>query len=444
MPNHRPIHHFTVQQGWLNDPNGLIYWQGQHHLFYQYNPLEARWGNIHWGHSTSPDLLHWQEQPIALTPTTFDAAGCWSGSSLAKDGTLHLFYTATATYNPTTDASTPSIAHASSTDGLHFQKHGVILESPQPLTFLAAKEGEYVGWRDPIVWQEGTDYLMTIGAGIRGRGGVVMLYQSQNLEQWQYIGELLAGDNPALQNLDLGEVWECPQLITLSPNTTIILISPWKNRAGFPPQAIIGSYTNSSFVAQHVQTLDAGDFFAPQAWQDNNKRWLCIGWIIEQRPSQQQQADNWSGSMSLPRELHFEQGKLMQYPIPELERLRSTKTTRGDTVEIIVQGEKTFGARVRATPDNLEYTSIYIEKNELIVDRQHASLDPNTTRDIRRVTLPKPSTELRIFLDASVIEVFAGGAAMAIRIYPTRADALEIQPIGTAQIIAYELKKLEK
>ncbi|NJK43455.1 MAG: glycoside hydrolase family 32 protein [Pleurocapsa sp. SU_196_0] len=203
--SHRPALHVTPTLGWLNDPNGLIHWRGQHHLFYQHNPKAARWGNIHWAHVTSSDLIHWQSQPYALAPdSSFDAAGCWSGSALEVNGELHLFYTATSRYDPVDDSGAPTIALASSRDGVHFMKRGVVLEPPHPLTFLRARSGEWMGWRDPVIWRDKNRYLMTVGAGIRGRGGVVMLYESSNLETWTEVGELRRGGRAPARGVGSG------------------------------------------------------------------------------------------------------------------------------------------------------------------------------------------------------------------------------------------------
>ncbi len=452
MDAHQPKLHFAPPKGWLNDPNGLIFWRGRHHLFYQHNPFKARWGDIHWGHAVSSDLLHWQHLPHALAPDTdLDAAGCWSGSSIAHDDELNVFYTAASQYDFATDVSQPCIARASSYDGVHFQKRiSPVLNAPKPLTFSEAQPNEYVGWRDPIVWCEGKKFLMTVGAGIRGRGGVVMLYESSNFEAWQSAGEMLAADDPKLQDIDLGEMWECPQLVRFN-GADALFISPWRNRIGLAPMVVTGMFDGSRFKPQHHQTLDAGDVYAPQIWTHND-RTLMITWFVEQRSKRDQLQAEYAGCLTFPRELRLRNDQLEQYPIRELESLRRQKfehDIRGGQLELRVVSSnqerfgvpERFGVNVRATSDDLERTEIYIDlkTRELVIDRTQSSLNEDVTRDVRRIALVTDQLELRVFLDGSTIEAFCAGTALAVRVYPTRTDALTVKVLGDAILEAWQL-----
>jgi beta-fructofuranosidase len=444
---HRPALHVTPTTGWLNDPNGLMHWRGQHHLFYQHNPDAARWGNIHWAHTTSSDLIHWQPQPQALTPnSSFDTAGCWSGSALEVNSELHLFYTATSRYDPVDDSGAPTIALASSRDGMHFRKRGVVLESPHPLTFLGARPGEWMGWRDPVVWQDENRYLMTVGAGIRGRGGVVMLYESTSLETWTEVGELLAGDAPELEGLELGEVWECPQLLRMNGGD-VLLLCPWTNRRGSPPVALVGRFDGSRFHASSHGVLDAGDLYAPQAWQDETGRWLLIGWLPEKRSVEAQLEAGYAGCMSFVRQLSLENGVLQQRPVTELEGLREKRLEEmysGSALEIRVSSQENdavqrHGVKICASPDDAEFTLVYLEGDELVLDRRQSSLNDTVTRDERRTRVKTQSRDLQVFVDGSVIEAFCAGVALSARVYPTRSDALEVHAIGAVSLEVWSL-----
>jgi beta-fructofuranosidase len=445
----RPSWHFAPRGGWLNDPNGLIHWRGQHHVFYQHNPSAARWGNIHWAHAVSSDLIHWQHLPHALHPdSSVDAAGCWSGSALEVGNELYLFYTATSMYDADADSSEPSIALAVSQDGMSFEKRGMVLPAPAPLTFLNAKPLEWMGWRDPVVWRDGERWLMTVGAGIRGRGGVVMLYESQTPEGWREVGELIAGDDAALESLELGQVWECPQLVRMD-GADVLLLCPWADRRGFPPVVVLGHFDDSRLHVSSSQVLDAGDYFAPQVWKDATERWLMMGWVTEQRPTELQLEAGYSGCMAFVRELKLENGTLAQYPVAELEMLRGERLQgqiTGRLLEIAVSwpvsvGEARMGVKLRASPQDDEFTLVYLESGELIVDRRHSSLSEHVRKDVRRVSVPNLEARgLRVFVDGSLIEVFCGGAAMAVRVYPVREDALEVHGLGSVRLEAWALK----
>ena len=310
---HHPIYHFTPPANWMNDPNGLIHWQGLTHLFYQYNPNGPLWGNIHWGHATSPDLVHWKRLPVAMKPRRGkpDADGCWSGTAVVTpDGPL-FFYT--AVFPETVCLALPD-------DGLrrlHPSPSNPLIAAPPP--DLAVE-----GFRDPCVWQEGKDWFMTVGSGIKGKGGAILLYRSQDLIHWEYRGPLLVGDLKSKKPFPTGYMWECPQLINLGEKDLLILsamIAPGEQY----PIAYLGHYREERFTPEKLIRLDHGvkAFYAPLTFEDDRGRRVMYGWLPEEREDAALQEAGWAGALSLPRILSLStEGDLRMEPAPELENLK--------------------------------------------------------------------------------------------------------------------------
>jgi beta-fructofuranosidase len=437
----RPQFHFTAPTGWLNDPNGVIATQRngklEYHLFYQYNPLEARWGNISWGHALSHDLVNWQDLPIALEPSPgMDENGCWSGYALLDGQKLKLFYTGAEALKYPGDTSNTNICLAESEDFVHFTKRGRLLEW--------SEQFDLIGFRDPIVWREDGGYLVSVGAGIRGVGGAVLLYHSSDLEHWESLEPLIVG-NLEPEPLFLGQVWECPQLLRFE-NLAVLMISVWTEEKGLYPAFLTGQYKDRKFIPESRQILDnGGSLYAPQVLEHNGRK-IMFAWLSENRTQEAQLAAAWSGVMCLPRELSLQNGQLQQHPVIELEVLRGQKTewhnlllqtetkiTQGDKLEIRARfsqkNSQKIGFKLRATPDDSEYTLVFVDlkTGELAIDRSHSSLDLSVTHDERRTKIIASETfEVRIFLDGSTLEVFMNGQAIATRIYPTQSNALEI------------------
>ncbi len=444
---HRPRYHFTAPTGWMNDPNGLIAVPKEggleYHLFYQHNPFEARWSRIHWGHAVSQDLVHWQDLPIALTPEPGpDESGCWSGYAVLDGQKMKLIYTGAKDFNAETDHSDASVCLAESEDFVHFTKKGRVLEWP--------KELELIGFRDPIVWREGGAWRMNIGAGFKDSsvGGAVLSYQSNDLEHWEYLGVLASHDAAAQNPIWTGSVWECPQLMGFE-NGHAITFSRWFERRGYGVLSLSGRYDGRRFEIAGGREFDAGDaFYAAQSFQEPDGRWIMIGWMPGARPVPMQLEAGWSGAMSVPRVLSLNQnGVLEQSPAPELEILRGEKQewnaleisgmhqleVSGDALEIrtvIRPGQAArVGLSVRVSSDDLEETRVVYDavNRRLSVDRSRSSLNTEVTKDERGLDLEITDTlELRVFLDASVLEVFAHGRAISTRIYPTQPDSLGV------------------
>ena len=195
----RPQYHLQPVRGWMNDPCGPIYWAGRYHMFFQYNPNAAVWGDMHWAHAVSPDMIRWRRQPIALTPTPGgpDQDGCFTGTAVVADGKPTLLYTGVQKV-PTDQATlrdgasnlreTQCLAVAEDDALLHWRK------LPQPVIAAPPAGMEVTGFRDPSPWREEKEgpWYMVVASGQRGVGGNVLLYKSSDLRQWQYLHPLAA------------------------------------------------------------------------------------------------------------------------------------------------------------------------------------------------------------------------------------------------------------
>jgi beta-fructofuranosidase len=175
-----PNYHIAAVGGWINDPNGLVRFGDRYHVFYQHHPYSPEGGPMHWGHVSSADLAHWRREPIALAPDQPYETGCFSGSAVDDNGTLTLIYTAHNDNCPVKETQ----CVARSTDGGR-----TFVKSPlNPVIPMYPAEGA-PDFRDPKVWRQGDRWLLVAGTVHEGRGAAV-LYESRDLERWDYRGVL--------------------------------------------------------------------------------------------------------------------------------------------------------------------------------------------------------------------------------------------------------------
>lgn len=460
---HRPRYHFLPPANWLNDPNGLIHWNGEYHMFYQYNPDGPFHAMIHWGHAASPDLVHWRHLPVALAPEpgTPDEHGCWSGCAVDDGGVPTLVYSGNS-------PAGQRACVATSADGLvTWQKYAGNPVIPAPPANLDLLE-----YRDHSIWKEGGAWYQVMGAGIRGVGGAALLYRSADLYDWEYLGPLYVGDARATEPVWTGSVWECPDFFALD-GRHVLLVSVWDNMQLYYPAVFVGDYTNHSFAPVSLGKLDYGaSLYATQSFRDASGRRLVFGWLREQRADEAQRAAGWSGAMSLPRILSLKSnGVLEQRPAPELERLRGRHLRlegadlaaaterltgmRGDTLEIAVEidpGDAAeVGLAVLRSPDGAEQTRITYGRAEgrLALDTTRSSLSQSVQVGVYAGPLelaPGEPLRLRIFLDRSIVEIFANErACVSGRVYPTREDSLGLELFasgGSATAVALDVWEL--
>lgn len=442
---HRPRYHFLPPANWMNDPNGLIQWKGQYHLFYQYNPETPMHGNIHWGHAVSTDLVHWTHLPIALTPTPgrADADGCWSGCAVDNHGTPILLYTG---------IRPQVVCLATSSDDLltwHYYSGNPVIAGPPP-TLQEDIQGEF---RDPFVWKEGHYWYMLMGSRRVGKGGMILLYRSYDLITWEYLHPLLVADASKLQSIWTGAMWECPNLLPFGDRRLLFFSSQTAEGHLLYPIYIIGTFQDEQFSACTQAILaHGGSFYAPQAFYDAQGRAIMWGWLQEERSQSLCQQAGWAGVLSLPIVLSLSsEDRLNLEPAPELAILREKHwhdesftlsgtgqrpyaDSRGDCLEILLVSEPeqhcTFGLRLRCSPDGQEQTRIVYQaaSQQLFIEREQSSINPDVNHENCSVAIelaPGEPLMLHIFLDRSVLEVFVNNRYyLANRIYPERQDNL--------------------
>lgn len=433
---HRPAYHFLPPANWMNDPNGLIQWKGMYHAFYQHNPNGAFWGTMHWGHARSRDLIHWEHLPIALAPDMpYDKDGIFSGCCVDHHGVPAILYTGVR----------PQVQCMATSDDemIRWTKHPAnpVIPTPPPGYPID-------NFRDPCVWKEGKDWLMAVGSANEADDGAVLLYRSTDLVNWEYLHPLLQGSRDMPAPAGTACMWECPSFFPLGDRHVLILscIPRDKNRPPAPPVAyLVGDYRDRRFHPERFETLDLGsDYYAPATMTDEKGRRLMFGWVGCWRNQEWQASSGWAGALSLPDMLTLRpDGRVRIEPVPETQLLRRRRLEpngiHGDLLEIdatfAVEGSKSVGLRLRATPDGTEETLVTYDpvRRVLELNRDRASLNPSARRGVcgGLVTLaPGEPLRLRVFVDRCLIEVYANERArLTSAVFPSRPDSLEAGPL---------------
>jgi len=376
----RPQVHFSPAMNWTNDPNGLIWLDGEYHLFFQYNPFGDKWGHMSWGHAVSTDLMHWKQLPVAIPE---DAGNMiFSGSAVLDRGNTSGFGTA---------GRAPLVAvytgFAEKNGGLQSQQIAFSLDRGRTWTKYGGNPVLDLGmkdFRDPkVFWFEpAKKWVMAVSRAAERK---VAFYQSPDLKAWTQTGEF----GPAGT---IDGVWECPDLFRLPVEghagefkwVLKVDSSPTKPGSGCGGQAFVGEFDGNTFAADDPRSvsLDMGeDFYASASWNDApGGRRLTIGWMANPRYAQDAPTSPWRGAMSLPREVSLRADPagttIIQRPVRELASLQIRRTrlagvaTGNDGKLLFNAAPKDAAHRIRArlrTADSAGFAVVVSARNMTVM-----------------------------------------------------------------------------
>ncbi|MDP6546350.1 MAG: glycoside hydrolase family 32 protein [Phycisphaerae bacterium] len=445
---HRPGYHFVVPESLSAplDPNGAIYWKGRYHLFYLY----GRGGRI-WAHVSSRDLFHWRQHPHALVPTErYEGGSCWSGDSFVAGDKAAILYwgkggvtcLATSADDDLTTwkkyAKNPVIP-GRPPKGARPEDRGVWEWSPG---------GKWYGDKAPCAWKEGDTWYCIRGGKLPGKGDTVFLFKSPDLVNWKYLHPFY---EPKRKWTFPDDDNACPDFFKIGDKHMLLFIS---HRRGC--QYYLGRYEKERFIPEihgKMSWVD-NEFFAPDSLLDDKGRRIMWAWIFDRRARPARGASGWSGTMSLPRVLTLgKDGKLLMNPPKEIEKLRYNPIARtkltvktdselklkgisGKSIELVLEiapgkGAAQFGVKVCCSADGKEQTLVYYDAAEKKLKVDTTKSGPQGARKIEAGPLELKAGEslkFRVFVDKSVVEVFANNGRQAVtrRIYPSPDNAASV------------------
>lgn len=463
---YRLSYHFSPKVNWMNDPNGLVYYEGEYHLFFQYNPKGTKWGNMHWGHAVSKDLVYWEELPIAI--------------EMDQDGTMIYSGSAVVDHNTSGLCEGDSCIVAIYTADLSpLENQDIAVSNDQGRTFQKFEgnpvlDQEMKDFRDPKVfwYEEAEKWVMAIALPIERK---IQFYSSENLKEWDFLSDFgPVGDTTG--------IWECPDLFPLSVANTgetkwVLLVSFNEEEGdGSDMQYFVGNFDGQTFTNDNPSDLilavdDGPDYYAAVTWNNapDDQR-LSIGWFSNWKYGADIPTSTWRSSQSIVRELslnEFPEGiRLVQRPTANMEKLRyahqhfdniilgeqsngNDAIVSGSALEIVAEfayeadsdtglSEVTEFGILIFKGDGQETTIGYDVASQLLfVDRKNSGeVSFHEAFPGRAVTLMPTENnrvKMHLFIDKSSVEVFGnnGYKTISSRIFPEETkDQIELYAIG--------------
>lgn len=423
----REQYHFGPYKNWINDPNGLCWYQGYYHMYYQANPHSQEWSHMYWGHAASKDCVHWVHLPYALSPqeeilnSADRKGGAFSGSAVVMGDRIRFYLT--RHFGPLEDSEEETVQYQTMTeseDSIHFGEETVIIEKPDE-TFS-------YNFRDPkVIWYGGC-WQMVLGARVNHVPSIV-LYQSEDGRKWNYKGILLKEETEGVYT------FECPDMFSLDGK--MVLAGAWmfysdEERRFQPTYYYIGAYQNGKFEIEQKGLYDfAGNFYAVQSFEHEGRR-IAIGWISDCYNEHCPEENGAYGSMSMPRELSVKKGKLYQRPIQEIYQLRGKCYCNIDGqnvclkhlnhnsyyAEILFSGETDFEILLGEKED--AKIRLLRRGNELRIAAEGVK-----SHYVKCVTVLEKLAKLEIFVDHRLVEVFANdGEAAGAKLFYQEEEGL--------------------
>jgi len=450
---YRPRFHFSPAKNWTNDPNGLVYLDGEYHLFYQYNPYGNRWGHMSWAHSVSSDLVHWKHLPLAIPEK--DSVMIFSGSAVIDRNNTSGFATKAGQVPMVAVYTGHIIADTSDKENYRQEQHiAYSLDKGRTWTKYAGNpvlDIHKKDFRDPKVfwYDKGKKWIMAV---VLPHEHVVQFYSSKNLKQWEHLSDF----GPAG---DYTNIWECPDLLQVPVEN-----DPGKkkwvllNSQQTTMQYFVGEFDGTSFLnenpADRIYRPDYGpDYYAAVTYNlPASQQPVLLGWVNNWTYAQDIPTFPWKSAMGVPRNLSLKKTNgewlLIQRPLDALKKLRARAIElknisvngkkrldlKGQQFEIEVSFQpvtsSTAGIRLAVGRQNVFVIGYDASSKKLFVDRSGCTNNSfnkefaSLSRYETSLTPAGGKIKLHIFFDNSIVEVFAnnGVAVMTAQIFPDESD----------------------
>lgn len=426
--------HIEPPDGWLNDPNGLSFYKGEYHVYFQYSPIAPDGHTPRgWGHYHGSDLMHMTyDRAVMMPDIPEDSHGVYSGSAIENDGVLHIFYTGNVKmigdYDYVKAGRGANVIHVTTTDGSKMSEKQVLLRNSDYPDFCSCHV------RDPKVWKEGDAWKMVLGARTLDDEGCVLVYESDDLITWKYTGKVYKEG--------YGYMWECPDyfeidgkgFLSTCPQGMPHYETKWQNlnESGYFPvqgkleDSVLGDFTE----------WDMGfDFYAPQTFLDPQGRRILIGWLGMDNKAYGNATTElgWQHCLTIPRVVTVApNGKLRQQPIAEFDELKSNarRQSSGQTAEyplpFELDGEPADSFSI-SLDGKLE---LGFDKEKKLFTMKFTDEKYGCGRTVRNAEIDSVRN-IRVIADMSSIEVYIndGETVMSTRIYPDN-DSVKLKVNG--------------
>lgn len=411
----RQLLHLEPPRGWLNDPNGLCWFNGNYHVFFQYAPDDVKGGvKKSWGHYQSPDLINWEFTGTVLAPDIpEDRSGVYSGSAIIANSVMELFYTGNVKevgdYDYITSGRGANVIRVSSNDGRSFSEKRVLLRNSDYPEYCSCHV------RDPKLCEENGKYYMILGARTLDNKGCVLIYESDDLDEWRFTKKISVPD--------FGYMWECPDMFEIGSQKLLSISPQGLSHKEYENQNIYSSgyFRMDGDALNEFEEWDYGfDFYAPQTFQAPDRRRILIGWMgIGDIPYTNPTVPlGWQHCLTLPREITVSNdGAVLQKPIRELELLRNEEFTVTDS-ELIPLPCELYGkanGSFEITFDN----ALSLTYDGKIFRLEFTNNNVGCGRTVRNCKIEN-CRDIRIIADMSSLEIYLDGGrkVLSTRFYP--------------------------
>ncbi len=421
----REAYHFTPWKNWINDPNGLCWFQGYYHMFYQFNPHGQKWSHMYWGHAASRDLIHWTHLPVVLEPQEEIlahpeelAGGAFSGSAVVKGDEVIFYLTRSQGLPVDGEQTIQQQWMMKSGDMLHFTEEKLLIgDKPAGASF---------DFRDPKVMEAEGKCYMVLGSALDGKASI-LLYESGDMEHWDYAGPLLTEEEEGIRCV------ECPDFMELDGRYLVIgaLMHHQDSYGRYQmSRYYTGDFRDGIFTEENRGWFDfCGNCYAMQSFEHGGRR-ICIGWISDFYGEHHEVENGACGSMTIPREMHIRDNKLYLTPVKEMEALKADALYQGKGEEICLNEiiPNTYKAELEFSED-IPF-SICLSENDgskmlLINDEKGLRIKTHGVKS-EHITFPaevKQVKKLEIFVDRRTAEIYVNdGEAAGTKLFYDTSD----------------------